>query len=207
METSVSLLVMTRLALAPDGPKQLLAVLQRRGEFNHETLGKESWAGACQLTVHGQINPGETGETTLFREVQEELGQVFASAEFPVERNLDDLVVIGGVKKTDKTIVHYAMEILPARLADIRLNASSGGLRLISKSDLPDVQGLPNCYANKTEGVSARRAIAMFPDEIEALKRAFAIFGQLPGAQPDEDEAPLRHHVHAWADSQLTPPS
>ena len=82
---------------------------------------------------------------------------------------------IGQVDKSNKTIRHYAVEILPARLADIRLNASTGGLRLVSRADLAKIQNLP-APCDKQEGVRDRDALAMFPDEIEALRKAFEIF-------------------------------
>ena len=180
METSVSLLIMTRLKIAPDGPEELVAVLQKRGEFNHETMGPESWAGACQLTVHGKVEPNENEKSTLQRETIEELGGNFICDGRAWEAITVKMVEIGRVDKPGKSIVHYATEVPPAKLASFRLNASTGGLRLVAQSDLQDIQGLPNFNANKTDGVFARRTIAMFPDEIEALKKAFAIFGDRP---------------------------
>lgn len=81
----VGLLVMTEM---PDG--ELVAVLQRRGEFNHEKLEgilshkrpvsagwSESFPGGYSLTVWGGMEDGETSIQAMIREVQEEMGQEF----------------------------------------------------------------------------------------------------------------------------------
>ncbi|GEM_PF-350157 len=52
----------------------LVAVLQRRGEFNHEKMGPESFPGAMQLTVWGGVEESESMPGALFREIQEEMG-------------------------------------------------------------------------------------------------------------------------------------
>lgn len=180
IEGSISLLIMTRFKLTPDGPEELAAVLQRRGEFNHKTMGPKSWPGAYQLTVHGKVEPNETVLDALYRETQEELGENYIGSLLAWTETMFSMVQIGKVEKPGKLIVHYAVEILPDRLKLIRLNASTGGLRLVTESDLKDLQPAPNFNCNKTEGVFARRTIAMFPDEIPSLKRAFEIFGKLP---------------------------
>lgn len=179
VEKSISLLIMTRLAVNPGRPEQLVAVLQRRGEFNHETMGPESWPGACQLTVHGKVLAEEDNNTALYREIREELGGYFIGTRLAWETTAaDNLVEIGRVDKPEKLIVHYAIEVPPLRLKAIWLNASSGGLRLVRESDLRDIQSMPNCFATKADGVVARLATAMFPDEIEAVKTAFAHFAK-----------------------------
>ena len=180
METSVSLLVMTFLKLKPDGPEELVAVLQRRGAFNHETLGPESWPGACQLTVHGKVEPGELNTDALWRETKEELGEGFAKTEDDWEDVIEDVKMIGEVNKPGKTIKHCAILIPPAWLKDIRLNASTDELRLVSQADLANIQNLP-ATCNKQEGVRDKEALVMFPDEIEALKTAFTAFAGKPG--------------------------
>lgn len=179
METSVSLLIITSISRTPGGKEELVAVLQRRGEFNHETMKPETWPGVCQLTVHGKVEPEEYVCFALLREAREELGEGFVGTSQDWENTIKNMVEIGKVEKPNKLINHYAIKVLPRRLAAIRLNASTGGLRLVRQSDVQDIQTLPNCNADKTEGVFARQAIVMFPDEIEALKKAFVIIGSL----------------------------
>lgn len=169
---------MTRLQLTPDGPEELTAVLQRRGEFNHETLGPESWPGAHQLTVHGKIQTGESFADALHRETGEELGENFASGG---GKDWDELirgiVTIEKINKPKKQIKHLAIEIPPDYLRDVCLNASSGGLKLLRQTDLANIQNLVKSF-QKTTGVDSRSVVAMFPDEIEALQKAFEIFSQ-----------------------------
>lgn len=69
---SVGLLVITHV-----NSIGLVAVLQRRGEFNHETMAPETYSGACQLTAHGKVEVGEFFVDALLREVREELGLKF----------------------------------------------------------------------------------------------------------------------------------
>ncbi len=208
IEKSVSLLIMTRLKIKPDGPEELVAVLQRRGEFNHETMGPESWPGVDQLTVHGKIKNSESDKGALCRETREELGGDFVSGKLAWEAITANMIEIGRVEKPDKVIVHYAIEVLALALPLFRLNSSTGGLRLITKSDLSDIQAVPNWNCNKTDGVYARRTFAMFPDEIKALKQAFTIFDNRTTATPCAEvieDAVLAGHLRKVAQVSLNP--
>lgn len=177
MEKFASLLIMTRLKITPDRPEELVAVLQRRGEFNHETLGPESWPNACQLTVHGKVGPNETPEVALYRKTIEELGGEFITVAGNVCRP-DGMVKIGQVEKSDKAIVHYAAIMVSSNsLKYIRLNASTGGLRLLRQGQVDTINNLFLEY-HKDKGVPNNYRTCMFPDEIEALKNAFTIFGK-----------------------------
>lgn len=178
METSVSLLIMTRLKIRPDEPEELVAVLQKRGEFNHEILGPESWSHACQLTVHGKTEPDESDLSALWRETKEELGEAFAPTRYAWECATEYLTLIGQINIPGKKIIkHYAIEILPERLKIFRLNASTGGLRLLRQSDLEKITDLPKTW-KKDIGVELLGETSMFPDEIQAVKSAFAHFNK-----------------------------
>ncbi|MDD4901091.1 MAG: NUDIX domain-containing protein [Patescibacteria group bacterium] len=179
IERSISLLLMTRRVMEPGEPAKLVAVLQLRGEVNHEKdFARESWAHVAQLTAHGKIESGETTDSALYRETREELGESFVCW---LLQNIVGPVQIGEVKKPNKTIVHFAVEVPPASIKVIRWNFSSGGSRLITKDDINSIQilpnsGLPNASVSREKGVFACRATYMFPDELEALKAAFAHF-------------------------------
>jgi hypothetical protein len=175
VEKSVSLLIMTRLQMEEGEPEELVAILQRRGEFNHETMRPESWPGACQLTVHGKVEEDENEKNTLFRETVEELGQDFVLG-FMIAMSFK-MVEIGEVLTEKKHVQHYAVEVLPDRLKSIRFNASTGGVRIMRYKDLDRIQNLFMGYI-KEKGIELRSATAMFPDEIKAVKKAFEIFGR-----------------------------
>lgn len=173
----IGLLVMTEL---PD--YGLVAVLQKRGEFNHEKLEKilrdapdkpesffESYPGACQLTVWGGMKEGESPPEALMREGVEEIGDEalnMACDEVSLKQiyrfaDGENLKVVYGVK-------------LPCEfLTKIRLGPQSGGLRLFKEKDLPYVRDLKEFDRN--EGVMDRGTTAMFADTKEAIEIAFKL--------------------------------
>lgn len=161
---SVGLIVTTEI----DG--ELVAILQVRGTFNPEKMKPESWPGACQVTVHGGCNTGENESDALMRETDEELGNDATDFIIPCLANAK---IVFKAEDEKKAVTTTAMRVLnPDFLKAIRLHAGSGGIRLVSKDDLPKIQDLSKF--DKTEGVIDRRVIAMFPDELEALKKALA---------------------------------
>lgn len=158
-----------------------MALLQVRGSTNPEKLPKgeiaESYQGGCQVAVHGQLLESEVdGEDflhALFREISEELGPKALS--FIQHENYES----GG-----KTIVHLLTKetvtefvvtfgcVLPVEfLSEVRLNPSSGGLRLMGSEELAAVRDLRTF--DKKLGVNHRDIIAMFLDEKEAVGEAF----------------------------------
>lgn len=161
----VGLLVMTEI------PEMgLVAVLQRRGEFNHEKMGPESFPGAMQLTVWGGMEETDTDElTAMLRECEEEMGGSFATHircwarltvseiyRFEDEKNLK---------------VAYAVKLPCEFLKKICLGPSSGGIRLLKEEEIGKIQDLKNF--DKTVGVTDRNILAMFADTKETIERAF----------------------------------
>jgi hypothetical protein len=161
---SVGLIVMTRI-----GPeKELFAVLSRRGSRNQEKgWAPESYPGACQVTAHGKLKPDEDSKEGLLREVQEELGDVFRRC---VMRHSIDALVEGQK-------VTYCVLVDSDALNFIRLHPSSGGLEFVKEDQIDDILDLSHFFT-KAEGVDSLEIIAMFPDEIEALKLAFEKFNK-----------------------------
>lgn len=144
-----------------------MAVLQRRGEFNHEKMGPESWPGGCQVTVLGGGRAGETPLQAMWREISEELGE--RVTDFMLLRNFL-------VKLLDKEEGNQQKKIFGViesnyLLTIIRLHPSTGGLVLLPESKVEEIQDLTQF--DKKEGVTDRKVIAMFPDEIEAVRKAF----------------------------------
>lgn len=172
-EYSVGLIIITRLA-GVTGELEPFAVLQRRGDFNHETLRAESWPGLCQVTAHGKLN-GEGWTTGLHREIKEELG----STPFELGIKYDKLVVVKEIKVNQpkaKTTRTYAVEIPADAIKKFRLNASTGGLVLVNREQAKKIQTTASKLFGKETGVPLREQIVMFPDELEAVEAAFRKF-------------------------------
>lgn len=108
-------------------------------------------------------------EAGLFREVNEELGQKIANL---VATNASQMQEVSRLSTDDKLMVTRAL-FLPdcSFLKDIRLGPASGGLRLVGKDD--EIRNLRDF--SKTVGVN-NGTIAMFPDEQEAVRKAFELF-------------------------------
>ena len=168
---SVGLVVLTE--IPGIGP---VAVLQRRGEFNHEKMGPESFPGACQVTCHGKVEEGEDQLKALFREIREELGEdMEALLSLALAGNK---MLIVSQEQTEEKIVSTWAAIVGEEFFDIlRLGPSTGGLRLVRKEDVENIQILDlKDPDQKRDGVTDRRVTAMFADEKRAIKRAFALF-------------------------------
>lgn len=146
-----------------------VAILQRRGEWNHEKMGPESFPGICQVTCHGSLSENETFEQALLREAEEELGSeamgLIAAAE---ERN--ELVMILQRDLGDKIVRSYALPMPADFLKILRLGPSSGGIRLLRTEELDAIQTVdPKDAEQKAKGVADRRVTAMFGDEMQAV--------------------------------------
>jgi len=166
VEKSVGLVVLTEI------PEMgLVAVLQERGRFNTGKMKPESWPGGCQVTAHGKVRKGEKCVQALLREVGEELGRT--ASQF-IRNCINDLVVVSHFQKTDKEVVTYAVKLEPSFLKRIRLGSDSGGLRYVQQKDINNTICLDS--SNRTAGILYRPTIGMFPDEKEALIKAFACF-------------------------------
>ncbi len=176
MKTSVGFLAMTEV----NGT--LYAILQRRGEWNHEKMAPESWPGACQVTAHGKIELGEEFLPAVKREVAEELGSWFGEivaglnwfrAGNPQGGDIDVVTLYEDDKvRTEGFIIDNSY------LRGFRLQPSTGGLKLITKEEVMGIVDLTSSSYNKEVGVVTRSIVAMFPDEIKAVKKAFEVFGK-----------------------------
>ncbi len=56
---------------------ELIAFLQKRGEWNFVKMKPETHPGYLQATAHGKLRKKEEHWNALFRETEEELGQEF----------------------------------------------------------------------------------------------------------------------------------
>lgn len=146
----------------------LVAVLQVRGDFNHEKMAPESFPGACQITAHGKCEGGESVRDGLLREIREELGDEFANL---ISVNFNERNELNRVETEDKLVVNYGVVLPPDFLKNLQLTASSGGIRFIREDQLDCVANLKTF--DKVVGVKDRSVTAMFGDEVDALRLAF----------------------------------
>ena len=164
-KTSVGIILLTEI----QSMGGLGAILQIRGEFNHEKMGTESWPGSCQITAHGRVKTPFSNhydlQLELTREILEELGVL------PILRKFELLV-----HKNDENeeVFTWGALIQKEEIDKLRLNAATGGLRLISREKLGAIMNLRDF--DKEVGIRDRTITAMFPDEIEAVKKAFEAF-------------------------------
>ena len=156
-----------------NGSEVLMAVLQRRGRFNTEKMKPESYPGCCQVTCHGGLEEGEDFDLGLINELSEELGQEFAqnySHGFHGQ-------IVSEVRTAEKEVITFGALMPIDSLKAVRLGPDSGGLDLISESEAKGatVEIKPEY---KADGPPKSWMVAMFPDEIEAVRKAFEVFGK-----------------------------
>jgi len=164
----VGLLCLTELPAEKGG--ELAAILQVRGDYNHEREGPESFAGGCQVTVNGSKMKNESDQDAILREAKEELGETF-SLELWTNPDLDEIRFINR-KETDRVVVvNYVLKIPYNFLENIELGQSVGGVRFLKQSELAKVQELD--AFDRDVGVTDDNVIALFTDQIEALRKAF----------------------------------
>ena len=170
VKESVGLVVL----VGSDVRSDMRAVLQVRGVWNPEKGKLESYAGGCQVTVHGKVEEGENKFEALVREAREELGSDFALVLKSIIVNAGSLPIVA--ESIEKGVVTYAVR-LPLEILDaIRLNPFSGvRLRLISRKEVEKIVDLEPSF--KEGGVPDLETIAMFPDEKEAVANTFPRLG------------------------------
>ena len=178
MERSVELVVLTEVP-----GMGLVAVVRERGYYSIERMKPALWPGGCQVTVHGKVEAGESLNDALFREMREELGKEFADAVFVVDTLRRDagkapeetVREVNRLETTEKSVVTFAVKADIYMLATtMRLSVESGALRFVRREEISEIADLRSF--DITTGVPVRNVIAMFPDEREAVQKAFALF-------------------------------
>lgn len=180
MKKSVGLVAMVSV-LKADGSAVLRAVLQRRGQWNTEKGEPKSYPGCVQVTCHGKLEDEDGGDfqKALVREATEELGVYFANwLKWDAQ-----LTVLSRVDTGEKQVITYSTIVPMNVIWDISLGRDTGGLYWVTVDQIADtntdlVAIDEHDETMKTSGPRLTRTIAMFPDEIEAVRKAFEIFGQ-----------------------------
>ena len=178
-ERSVGLIVMAEIS-----EMGLVAVLQERGRFNTEKMRPESWPGVCQVTAHGKLKEEESFEAALKREITEELGKEFYDSFFVLGalsraggRTQEGILLEVYREETpEKIVITFAAKVLDYYLCLIRLGPDTGGLRFVRREEVEKIVDLRGF--NRQIGVPDRMTVAMFPDEKEAVAKAFTLFAE-----------------------------
>ncbi len=165
-KSSVGLVIMTEI---PD--YGLVAVLQNRGKFDVEKMKKESYPGGTQVSAHGHLEEGEDFIDGLYREVEEELGEMVAKR---LRDAKDSVLEINRVTDDKEEVVTYMVKFPSEFLKEVKLSASTAGLEYISEKDIASISNIKGF--DKVEGVVDRKTIAMYLDEKEAITKAFEFF-------------------------------
>jgi hypothetical protein len=184
---SVGLIMMSHLKMNESEP-ELVAALMKRGERNHEKgFLPESWPGACQETCHGRLEENEDWLLGLFREAREELTPYLWNILAGQGKSQSDFVLLNefGNAKSPEWVRTYGVLVDISFFQQVRLNASTGGLKFIDRDTV-----LTKLEAHhKDVGVLDRDVVAMFPNIIQAVKKAFEVFGKKEAKEP-----PVREH-------------
>jgi len=167
-KTLVGLVILIKL---PPSTDRLAALLHVRGAFDYEKMQPETYPGACQISVFGEVNGGETIEKAVTRETEEELGFNLQNILLQYRCAVTKLTE---QETADSIMVFFSTIISFNLFKEIRLPRSSGGLRLIEPHQLETITLLKK--SDKSSGIKDRTAIAMFPEEKEAVSAAFKKF-------------------------------
>lgn len=132
------------------GVQYLLCQFRGRLNFEYSPPKKESWAGGLQPLVHGKLKDDESVTDAVKRELSEETGLPVTA----LDSSFQDLRTIGDTQ-------HFCLYLHESRMQDIRLHPSSGGLILLSETDLSQVVNLKMLPKDQyVEG------LAMFQDDL-----------------------------------------
>ncbi len=144
--------------------------MQRRGKFNPETKTRESFAGACQITAHGKAKDTENAEQALYREIEEELGR---SAMLTILNHWNQAVMLKKLEEPEKQVLSYGLYLEnPDIICNLTLTAGTGGLEIVDSTSF-ETRVKELTKADKALGITDTNTIAMFADEIEAVRLAF----------------------------------
>lgn len=132
-------------------------------------MTKETWPGACQVSVHGGLENEDDFEQALFRETNEEMPGLIVD---PI--GLTELYHEKNDKKETITYGFVSEKNLQELLLSFNLHSCTGGLKIITKDELSSIQELKDeDKLGVTDG-----SIKMFLDEIKALEEGFYRFSR-----------------------------
>ncbi|KKP87324.1 MAG: hypothetical protein UR90_C0009G0005 [Parcubacteria group bacterium GW2011_GWC1_35_8] len=152
---------------------KLVAILQVRAKWNAEKNAPETYAGSCQVTVHGRLEEGEDFLQALLREVKEELGEEIVPAIKKLSEN-NKLIELVNLEMPEKHVITYGgivEEVILKQLLNKEKTKSFGGFRIIARNEIRKIVDIK--ISDRIVGITDKNIIAMFPDEKEAVQLAF----------------------------------
>jgi len=174
LKRSVGLVVMTQI---PDdaGVNQIVAVLQKRSCYSLERMAPRFYPGCLQVTCHGKLEPDEDWENGLLRELGEELGKPLARIYLDCAHHRQVLI---SQQTPREEVVTYGTIIPIEIIRDYaRLDPDSGGLVFVTAEQVAEIVEITDDM--KVKGPEYTHTLAMFPDEAEAVKKAFELIGKM----------------------------
>ena len=166
-----------------DGSRECLrAILQVRPEKNFERVGRESWAGACQVTAHGKLlEGGEDFLTALWREIEEELGPQIVPTLQELHAAGKMVELVNEVTPDGRHIITYGVVLrtstsVSAVIYGPHSGPNGSGFRMIKKEEVGKIIDLQTTYKKET-GVTDEGVTAMFKNDAEAVRLAFQKLG------------------------------
>ncbi len=156
MSDQIKRVAIVLLTKKPDG--ETVAILQRRGLWNFEKHGPESFPGACQLSAAGKLEVGEAPDRALIRELGEELGIILGDS--------PGVLLEEGGTRIYGALVPYEF------LSGVKLHAGTGGLVFVSAAQAEKIRVL-DPKADKADGIKDLNVIALFGDEKAGVLLAF----------------------------------
>jgi len=159
--------------LGKNTDNKLVAILQVRAKWNAEKNAPETYAGSCQVTIHGELEESENFIQALLREAKEELGEEIV----PIIKTLSkkgQLVELVNLETPEKHVITYGgilEEKVWKKLLEKQKSPSFGGFRIIKQDEIKKISNLQ--ISDRITGTTDENIIAMFPDEKEAIKLAF----------------------------------
>ncbi len=154
------------IVLSKDLNEVFFAVLQKRGKHNSETGKPETFPGCLQVSCHGGLENNEDFLDALTRESMQELGEKFTR-----QCRAGSTLSLVTDEENEKRHVKTFATFVQGHVVDMIVPGKDVGeiIRIMEN----DIKKIVPMTPDMKEAGAPDGVMAMFPDEIEALKKAF----------------------------------